>query len=208
MIRNGLLLGSLLLVAACATTPEPDLDRVLAGESQVSGSALDRRIAAAERHPLGSRENPVRAQMPAGQRAYLQRLRCSDGRAPTFGRIGSRGSQAGRRAASEPAWRRTTSACAVRHPGARFRAAPPARERRPGRLPTRSVRGPLAHRWLRPEDDPPPWAAGPAAAGSAGGAASPRPGRPAIRIPRSARSSCSLISTPTRNWSASWAVCR
>ena len=91
MIRNGLLLGSLLLVAACATTPEPDLDRVLAGESQVSGSALDRRIAAAERHPLGSRENPVRAQMPAGQRAYLQRLRCSDGRAPTFGRIGNYG---------------------------------------------------------------------------------------------------------------------
>ena len=93
MRRSSLLLGTLVLVAACATTPksDPSLQRQLAGESQVSGSALERRIAAAARHPLGSRENPVRAEMPAGQRAYLDRLRCANGQAPTYGRIGNFG---------------------------------------------------------------------------------------------------------------------
>lgn len=67
------------------------LAQVLAGESRVQGSDLDRRIAAASAHPLGSKENPVRAQGPAGQRAYLSRLRCSDTSRPAFGRIGSAG---------------------------------------------------------------------------------------------------------------------
>ena len=40
---------------------------------------------------LGSKENPVRCKMPAGERAYLNRLRCSDGKAPTYSRIGSFG---------------------------------------------------------------------------------------------------------------------
>jgi hypothetical protein len=40
---------------------------------------------------LGSQNNPVRAHMPQGQRAYLERLRCSDGRAPEFNRIGNFG---------------------------------------------------------------------------------------------------------------------
>lgn len=91
MIRRTLLLTSMALLAACATTSEPDLERVLAGESQVQGSALDRRVAAAERHPLGSRNNPVRVELPPGQRAYLQRLRCADGRAPSFVRTGNVG---------------------------------------------------------------------------------------------------------------------
>ena len=91
MIRKSLMLASLLLAGACATAPEPDLERALAGESQVSGSALDRRIASAERHPLGSRNNPVRVEMPPGERAYLRRLRCADGRAPAFSRTGSVG---------------------------------------------------------------------------------------------------------------------
>ena len=87
-----LLLGTLLLAGGCATaTAEVDLDRALAGESQVSGSALDRRVNAAARHALGSRNNPVRAEMPPGQRAYLQRLRCSDGQAPSFNRDGNVG---------------------------------------------------------------------------------------------------------------------
>lgn len=41
--------------------------------------------------PLGSRENPVRAAMPVGQRRYLDRLRCSDGKAPSYERSGSAG---------------------------------------------------------------------------------------------------------------------
>jgi len=42
-------------------------------------------IAAADKHPLGSRENPVRVGGPSGERAYLARLRCADGRPPRVG---------------------------------------------------------------------------------------------------------------------------
>jgi hypothetical protein len=86
------MLGGMLLLGACAAqTQAPDLDRAIRGESQVSGRGLDRRVQQAERHPLGSRENPVRASMPPGQHAYLRRLRCGDGRAPQFSRVGSYG---------------------------------------------------------------------------------------------------------------------
>src|SRR5215217_6682079 len=92
MLIRSIALSAALLLGACATTSqEPSIERMLAGESEVSGPALDRRIAEAERHPLGSQENPVRAEMPPGQRDYLARLRCSDGRAPLFEREGSFG---------------------------------------------------------------------------------------------------------------------
>jgi hypothetical protein len=42
-------------------------------------------------HPLGTRENPVKANMPPGERAYLDRLRCADGKAPAYSRVGSFG---------------------------------------------------------------------------------------------------------------------
>ncbi len=41
--------------------------------------------------PLGSMQNPVRAEMPRGQHAYLQRLRCANGQAPQFSRVGDVG---------------------------------------------------------------------------------------------------------------------
>jgi hypothetical protein len=41
--------------------------------------------------PLGSLNNPVRANMPTGQRDYLMRLRCPEGDAPSFERSGSLG---------------------------------------------------------------------------------------------------------------------
>jgi hypothetical protein len=41
--------------------------------------------------PFGSRGNPVRVYMPAGQRAYLQRLACDGGGTPGFRRVGSFG---------------------------------------------------------------------------------------------------------------------
>lgn len=47
--------------------------------------------AAAAVHPLGSRENPVRASDVSGQRDYLRRLRCADGERPTFSRAGNFG---------------------------------------------------------------------------------------------------------------------
>lgn len=88
-----LMIGAAALLASCATAgpEEVSLDRALAGESQASGSRLQRRIAAASAFPLGSMNNPVRAEMPAGEHAYLRRLRCSDGRAPAFQRMGSVG---------------------------------------------------------------------------------------------------------------------
>ena len=47
--------------------------------------ALASAIAAAAAHPLGSAENPIRVAGPEGTRAYIQRLRCSDGSAPKVG---------------------------------------------------------------------------------------------------------------------------
>jgi hypothetical protein len=41
--------------------------------------------------PLGSFENPVRCDMPGGEREYLKRLRCGDGTPPWFERMGSFG---------------------------------------------------------------------------------------------------------------------
>jgi hypothetical protein len=44
------------------------------------------------RHPLGEKANPVRADRPPGQRAYLARLRCPDGSVPVgIERVGSFG---------------------------------------------------------------------------------------------------------------------
>ena len=48
-------------------------------------------IAAAQRHPLGTMENPVRVGGPTGERAYIARLRCSDGSAPRVGQRGNMG---------------------------------------------------------------------------------------------------------------------
>lgn len=42
-------------------------------------------VAAADAHPLGTVENPVRVGGPAGERAYLARLRCAGGAAPAIG---------------------------------------------------------------------------------------------------------------------------
>lgn len=50
-----------------------------------SDAELERAIAAAAAHPLGTAENPIRAGGPEASRAYLGRLRCVDGTAPTVG---------------------------------------------------------------------------------------------------------------------------
>ena len=42
-------------------------------------------VAAADAHPLGTLENPVRVGGPDGERAYLARLRCADGSALRVG---------------------------------------------------------------------------------------------------------------------------
>ena len=67
------------------------LGRMFSLTSRAQGDELERIEQGAGEYPLGSRENPVRAEGPPGQRAYLSRLRCSDGRRPEFGRLGSAG---------------------------------------------------------------------------------------------------------------------
>jgi hypothetical protein len=46
---------------------------------------IARLAAAAEAHPLGTRENPVRVGGPEGEHAYLGHLRCEDGSQPRIG---------------------------------------------------------------------------------------------------------------------------
>jgi hypothetical protein len=48
---------------------------------------MSRLIAAADQHPLGSQENPIRVAGPDGERAYLAHLRCADG---SPARVGAR----------------------------------------------------------------------------------------------------------------------
>lgn len=61
------------------------------GADTLSGKKLDRAVEKAKAHPFGSAQNPVRADGPQGQRAYLRRLRCADGAPPRFQRGGSTG---------------------------------------------------------------------------------------------------------------------
>jgi hypothetical protein len=67
------------------------LRRNLGAPETPAGSELDQLIAAASVHPLGSRDNPVRADSPVGQHRYLDRLRCENGSAPTYSRAGNFG---------------------------------------------------------------------------------------------------------------------
>jgi hypothetical protein len=65
------------LLEALGMAPDPD--------------AVRRAVAAAESQPLGSERNPVRVAGPAGERAYIARLRCADGASPRVGQRGSAG---------------------------------------------------------------------------------------------------------------------
>jgi hypothetical protein len=67
------------------------LERMMSGGPILDPAELALVIAEADKHPLGSAKNPVRAATPTGQRAYLATLRCSDGRTPTFQRTGNVG---------------------------------------------------------------------------------------------------------------------
>lgn len=91
--RTGLMAATLLLAGCATMAPQNDERRTMSalGLPQLSQSAMDRRVAKAAAFPLGSKDNPVRADGALGQRAYLTRLRCSDGRAPTFERSGNLG---------------------------------------------------------------------------------------------------------------------
>lgn len=79
----------LVAVPALAQPPREELpasqellDQVGQGSSDAE---LERAIAAASAHPLGTGANPVRVGGPEGAQAYLARLRCANGAAPTIG---------------------------------------------------------------------------------------------------------------------------
>lgn len=86
-------LGSL-AAAPAAAQERPNAGRDLVrqlGLEGLSGKKLEVAIANAEVHPLGSSKNPIRENMPTGERAYLARLRCPGGEAPAFARKGNVG---------------------------------------------------------------------------------------------------------------------
>lgn len=77
---------------AMAQTPAPrigqrtgSLDRAPAELGMGPDAGEDPAIAAAAAFPLGSEQNPVRVGGPAGEQAYLGRLRCADGSTPRIG---------------------------------------------------------------------------------------------------------------------------
>jgi len=91
-----------LTLGGCASTEEPggsELSKL--GPPQQSedvmggGRYVEPWLSAAVKdaavHPIGSEQNPVRAEMPQGQRAYLGRLRCANGQPPTYQRAGNVG---------------------------------------------------------------------------------------------------------------------
>lgn len=89
-----------LLVALVMLTGAPAIAQKTNGEAammrSLGGPGLtgDKLIAAIEKakaFPLGSKDNPVRANGVGGQYAYLQRLRCDEGKQPTYTRAGNVG---------------------------------------------------------------------------------------------------------------------
>ena len=83
------LIAVALLVSAQQTMP-PIGQRTAAPERLLQGlsagaSEEEAAIAAAQSHPIGSAENPVRVGGPEGEHAYIARLRCGDGSAPRVG---------------------------------------------------------------------------------------------------------------------------
>jgi len=76
-------------VAALFMTPAAQAQNLF-GDGMSRGE-LKKAIKAAEEHPLGSKENPVRVNMPGGEYGYLSKLRCTDGERPGFERAGSVG---------------------------------------------------------------------------------------------------------------------
>ena len=76
-----------LIAAAQGTPPAGKIgernappEQLFAGIGEGSSDAeLERTVAAAAAHPLGTLANPVRVGGPEGARAYIARLRCGDG---------------------------------------------------------------------------------------------------------------------------------
>lgn len=67
-----------------ARTQSPD--QMVGAMNRVSPEEEMRQLAAAaDAHPLGTLENPIRVGGPEGEHVYLGKLRCADGTAPRIG---------------------------------------------------------------------------------------------------------------------------
>ncbi|MEM8917948.1 MAG: hypothetical protein AAGE37_03730 [Pseudomonadota bacterium] len=83
-------------LSSSAGAQNNDIENVKALMKELGGESMSDKEAQAYAEKqisstLGQPENPVRAEMPQGQRAYLNRLRCSDGNPPKYSRQGSMG---------------------------------------------------------------------------------------------------------------------
>jgi hypothetical protein len=87
------ILSMTLAALAAAAAPQRPLreqspvpkDILAAASSGNSDEEIERAIAAANAHPLGTAANPIRVGGPEGARAYLATLRCADGKSPRIG---------------------------------------------------------------------------------------------------------------------------
>lgn len=86
-----IVIATAVALAGCGSTQSSSDDLSILTGGRPPGTNVARIAAETARYPLGSEQNPVRVNMPAGERAYLVRLRCSDGVAPSFQRQGSGG---------------------------------------------------------------------------------------------------------------------
>ena len=82
----------LVLLSGCASSGADSDDeiitRMMMGQAP-RGQLSSAEMAEVEKHPLGSIENPVLAEGPAGEHEYFSRLRCPEGKQPFFERGGS-----------------------------------------------------------------------------------------------------------------------
>ncbi|MEX0341850.1 MAG: hypothetical protein AB3N06_04630 [Erythrobacter sp.] len=67
------------------------LGSLFGDDEGMSEEDISAAIERASAYPLGSERNPVRVDGPAGERAYLSRLRCDNLKRPKFERLGSGG---------------------------------------------------------------------------------------------------------------------
>lgn len=93
MVRTTALAVLALLGAVAAQAQDQNDMIIISSPLGVDGrKAVRPNWAEIKRHPLGEKANPVRADMPPGQWAYLRRLRCADGSVPVgVERVGSFG---------------------------------------------------------------------------------------------------------------------
>lgn len=69
-----------------STSPRQDQSGTQKDKENAKGGS-DKKVSGA----LGTKTNPVRCEDPKGERQYLSRLRCPDGKRPEYSRLGSFG---------------------------------------------------------------------------------------------------------------------